>query len=138
MWLFGWFGLKTEFLVFWGWLRWPLTALMVMLAMALAYAKLPDIDAPFHLVTPGSVVGAAVWVAVTWGVGRLTLDVQRLDLAYGSLASVMVLLTWFYLSAFAFLFGGLLNAVLAPESKERAPKLPTASLVPPDGALGPQ
>lgn len=111
---------------------------MVMLAMALAYAKLPDIDAPFHLLTPGSVAGAAVWVAVTWGVGRLTLDVQRLDLAYGSLASVMVLLTWFYLSAFAFLFGGLLNAVLAPESKERAPKLAAAALVRPDGALGPQ
>jgi membrane protein len=138
VWLFGWFGLKTEFLLFWGWLRWPLTAAMVLGAMALAYAKLPDIDAPFHLLTPGSVAGAVLWVAVTWGVGRLTADVQRLDLAYGSLASVMVLLTWFYLSAFAFLFGGLLNAVLAPESPERAPKLVAPSLVRPDGALGPQ
>ncbi len=138
VWLFGWFGLKTEFLLVWGWLRWPVTTVMVMGAMALAYAKLPDIDAPFHLVTPGSVAGALIWVAVTWGVGLLTADVQRLDLAYGSLASVMVVLTWFYLSAFAFLFGGLLNAVLAPESKERAPKLTAPPLVRPDGALGPQ
>jgi membrane protein len=138
VWLFGWFGLRTEFLLFWGWLRWPLTALLVLGAMALAYTKLPDIDGPFHLVTPGSVVGALVWVAVTWGVSLLTADVQRLDLAYGSLASVMVLLTWFYLSAFAFLFGGLLNAVLAPESPERAPQKLAPALVSRDGALGPQ
>jgi membrane protein len=138
VWLFEWFGLKTEFLVFWGWLRWPTTSVMVMGAMALAYWKLPDIDAPFHLVTPGSLLGTLLWVAVTWGVSRLTANVQRLDLAYGSLASVMVLLTWFYLSAFAFLFGGLVNAVLAPEPSERAPKPVGPPLVASAGTLGPQ
>ena len=123
VWLFGGLGLRTEFLVVWGWLRWPTTALMVMGAMALAYSRLPDIDSRFHLVSPGSLVGALVWVAVTWGVGLWTSNVERVDLAYGSFASVMVLLTWFYLSAFAFLFGGLVNAVLAPEPQERAPRL---------------
>jgi membrane protein len=131
VWLFGWFGLRTEFLVFWGWLRWPTTALMVMGAMALANSRLPDIDAPFHLVTPGSLVGAVLWVAVTWGVGLVTANVERLDVAYGSLASVMVLLTWFYLSAFAFLLGGLVNAVLAPEPPERAPNVAPAAVATP-------
>jgi membrane protein len=131
VWLFGWFGLRTEFLVFWGWLRWPTTALMVMGAMALANSRLPDIDAPFHLVTPGSLVGAVLWVAVTWGVGLVTANVERLDVAYGSLASVMVLLTWFYLSAFAFLLGGLVNAVLAPEPPERAPNVAPAAIATP-------
>jgi len=78
-----------------------------------------------------------VWVAVTWAVGLLTANVERLDVAYGSLASVMVLLSWFYLSAFAFLLGGLVNAVLAPEPAERAPKRVAAPLGAPDGALGP-
>jgi len=122
VWLFGWFGLRTEFLVFWGWLRWPITALMVMGAMAFAYHQLPDVDAEFHLLTPGSLVGALLWVAVTWGVGVWTTNVERINLAYGSLAAIMVLLTWFYLSAFAFLFGGLVNAVLSPSPKERAPQ----------------
>ena len=138
VWLFDWFGLQTEFLVFWGWLRWPTTAVMVMGAMALANARLPDIDAPFHLVTPGSIVGAVVWVAVTWGVGLVTANVERLDVAYGSLASVMVLLSWFYLSGFAFLLGGLVNAVLAPEPPERAPKPVAPPLASPESALGPQ
>jgi membrane protein len=138
VWLFGWFGLKTEFLVFWGWLRWPTTAVMVMGAMALANARLPDIDAPFHLVTVGSLVGALLWVAVTWGVGLVTANMERLDVAYGSLASVMVLLSWFYLSAFAFLLGGLVNAVLAPpEPLDRAPKHAAQPLAV-EGALGPQ
>jgi membrane protein len=122
VWLFGWFGLRTEFLLLWGWLRWPITAVLVMGAMALAYYLLPDIDAPFHLVTPGSMVGALLWLGATWGFGRWTANVARIDLAYGSIAAVMVLLTWFYLSAFAFLLGGLVNAVLAPESTERAPR----------------
>ncbi|HXX31598.1 MAG TPA: YihY/virulence factor BrkB family protein [Myxococcaceae bacterium] len=122
VWLFSWFGMRTEFLLLWGWLRWPITAVMVTAAMALAYYVLPDIDAPFHLVTPGSLVGALVWLLATWGFGLWTANVARVDLAYGSIAAVMVLLTWFYLSAFAFLLGGLVNAVLSPEAEERAPR----------------
>ncbi len=121
VWLFGWFGLRPEFLLVWGWLRWPITTLMVMGAMALAYFRLPDVEGHFHLVTPGSAVGALLWMAVTWGVGLWTGNVERVNLAYGSIAAVMVLLTWFYLSAFAFLFGGLVNAVLAPAPTARAP-----------------
>ncbi len=124
VWLFTWFGLRTEFLLVWGWLRWPITMLMMMGAMALAYSRLPDVDAHFHLVTPGSLVGAVLWVAVTWGVGLWTTNAERVNLAYGSIAAVMVLLTWFYLSAFAFLFGGLVNAVLTPAPVERAPSRP--------------
>ncbi len=138
VWIFEWFGLRTEFLTFWGWLRWPITALLVMAAMALANSRLPDIHAPFHLVTPGSLVGAVVWVAVTWGVTLVSANVQRLDVAYGSLASVMVLLGWFYLCAFAFLLGGLVNAVLAPEPPERAPRHLAAPLAHGKGALGRQ
>jgi len=93
--------------------------------MALAYYRLPDIEAPFHLVTPGSLVGALLWMAVTWGVGLWTNNVERVNLAYGSISAVMVLLTWFYLSAFAFLFGGLVNAVLAPAQPGRAPSRPS-------------
>lgn len=122
VWLFSWFGMRTEFLLVWGWLRWPITTLMVMGSMALVYYVLPDIDAPFHLVTPGSVVGALLWLLATWAFGLWTSNVARVDLAYGSIAAVMVLLTWFYLSAFAFLFGGLVNAVLAPEARQRAPQ----------------
>jgi len=122
VWLFSWFGLRTEFLLVWGWLRWPITALMGTCAMALAYYVLPDIDAPFHLVTPGSVVGVLLWLLATWGVSLWTATVARVDLAYGSISAVMVLLMWFYLSAFAFLFGGLVNAVLAPEAHQRAPE----------------
>jgi membrane protein len=134
VWLFGWFGLRTEFLLVWGWLRWPITALLVMGTMALAYYALPDIDARFRLATPGSLVGAVLWLGATWGVGQWTANVARIDLAYGSIAAVMVLLSWFYLSAFVFLFGGLLNAVLAPEAAERAPR-PAAS--PSEEALRP-
>ena len=124
VWLFGWFGLRTEFLLVWGWLRWPITALMGTCAMALAYYVLPDIDAPFHLVTPGSVVGVLLWLLATWAFSLWTANVARVDLAYGSIAAVMVLLGWFYLSSFAFLFGGLVNAVLSPEAPGRSPPAP--------------
>ncbi|HMK72449.1 MAG TPA: YihY/virulence factor BrkB family protein [Myxococcaceae bacterium] len=124
VWLFSWFGLRTEFLLVWGWLRWPITALMGTCAMALAYYVLPDIDAPFHLVTPGSVVGVLLWLLATWAFSLWTANVARVDLAYGSIAAVMVLLGWFYLSSFAFLFGGLVNAVLSPEAPGRSPPAP--------------
>jgi membrane protein len=136
--LFGWFGLRTEFLLIWGWLRWPATALMLLGAMALAYTRLPDVDVPFRLVTWGSLAGTLLWLAVTWGVGLWTGNVERLDLAYGSFASAMVLLTWFYLSAFAFLFGGLVDAVLQPQPFARQPRPVDAQGIPADSPPSPQ
>ena len=60
-------GIASEYVFVWSWLRWPVTAAVIMLCAALAYYLLPDVEQEFKFITPGSVLGTMVWLLATWG-----------------------------------------------------------------------
>ncbi|MEA3058015.1 MAG: rane protein [Sphingomonadales bacterium] len=60
-------------------------------------------------ITPGSIFTAAVWLLLTLAFGFYVGKVANYAATYGSLAAVAGLLTWMYLSAYAFVFGAELN-----------------------------
>jgi membrane protein len=103
----------SAYLTAWTWVRWPLTALLAMLAVALAYWALPDVKTRFKLITPGSVVSTALWLLATWALTQYSEHFRSYNAAYGSLAGVAFLLLWLYVSGIALLLGAELNAVLA-------------------------
>jgi membrane protein len=105
-------GVQSEFLWIMHWLRWPVTALMIMTVAALAYYFLPDVEQCFKFLSPGAVVATMAWLLATWGFGAYVSSFSSYNVTYGSLGGVMVLLTWLYISSFIFLMGGELNAIL--------------------------
>lgn len=60
--------------------------------------------------TPGSAFSAVGWLIVTAGFGFYVTRFANYDATYGSLGSVVALLTWIYLSSYVFLFGAELNS----------------------------
>jgi membrane protein len=100
------------------WLRWPVTALVIMLAAATAYYFLPNVEQKFKYITPGSIVATAAWMGATWGFGQYVSHFGSYDATYGSIGGAIILLTWFYISAAIFLLGGKINAVIEQASKE--------------------
>ena len=66
--------------------------------------------AEWSWLTPGSLLSAAAWLAVTAGFGIYVTRFAHYDATYGSLGAVVALLTWIYLSAYVFLFGAELNS----------------------------
>lgn len=93
------------------WLRWPLSALVLLLTMSVNYQVLPDVQRKFRIFTLGSVVSAVLWVVVTWGFTLYAEHFGNYNAAYGSIGGVIVLLTWLYLSGLIFLIGGQINAL---------------------------
>ena len=77
-------------------------------------------------ITPGSIFAALGWIALTLGFGFYAANFGNYGKTYGSLATVVVLLTWMYLSAYVLLFGGELNSELEHQTlndtTEGAPK----------------
>jgi membrane protein len=61
-------------------------------------------------ITPGSVFTAIAWLILGLGLGPYVANVGHFDTTYGSLGTVVALLTWIYLSTYALLFGAQLNA----------------------------
>ncbi len=116
----------------WTLLRWPLAFVAVLLFFALVYYLAPNVDQrDWKWVTPGSLVGALLWLALSGLFALYTSFSESYDKTYGSLAGGIVLLLWLNYSAVAILFGAELNSELDRQADIRAAGGPDAGLVKP-------
>lgn len=67
-------------------------------------------DAKWKWITPGSLVAAISWLVLTVAFGFYVGHFTDYHASYGSLGAVVALLTWMYLSAYAFIVGAELNS----------------------------
>lgn len=92
-------------------LSWCLAAILCVTAIGGIYRFAPNrADARWQWLSLGSVLATLLWVAATLGFGFYVSRFGTFDATYGSLGAVVVLLLWLYLSAYAVLLGGLVNA----------------------------
>ncbi len=71
------------------------------------YRVAPNHIAPsWGAVLPGAILFALIWVGATAIFGAYVSQINDYNATYGSLAAVVILLTWFYLSAYVLLLGG--------------------------------
>ena len=120
-------GLGGTFTSVWNVLQWPLVLAFVLFAFALIYYFAPNVrEIKWYWITPGSVLGLALWLLISFAF-RLYINLfDTYSATYGSLGAVMILLLWLYLTGAAIIVGGELNAVIenaaaeagAPDAKE--------------------
>ena len=67
-------------------------------------------EAKWRWITPGSLFAAIAWLILTIAFGFYVTHFTNYEASYGSLGAVAALLTWMYLSAYAFVFGAELNS----------------------------
>ncbi|MEK8090377.1 YihY/virulence factor BrkB family protein [Thermithiobacillus plumbiphilus] len=92
-------------------LRWPLLAGIVMVLLAVLYRYAPSRGEPrWSWVSTGAVVATLMWVAGSLGFSFYVENFANYNKTYGSLGAVVILLMWFYYSAFIILLGAELNA----------------------------
>ena len=125
-------GLGGAFELFWGILRWPLAFVAILIFFALVYYLAPNTDVRnWSWVTPGSLVGALAWLALSGLFALYTSFSDSYSRTYGALASGIVLLLWLNYSAFALLFGAELNSELDEQAEIRAAGGEEAGLIRP-------
>jgi membrane protein len=117
-WVAGQLGIQHFYTVIWAWLRWPITMLLIMFVAAVLYYFLPDVEQEWRFITPGSVVGTALWLLATWGFTQYAEHFGKYDVTYGSIGGIIVLLTWLYLTGLIFVVGGEVNAILEHAAHE--------------------
>jgi membrane protein len=106
-------ALDLESFVQWLWwtAQWPILLLGLLLVFAAIFYLGPDVDHPrWQFLTFGTVISVVVWLLAS---GAFALFVSRFgtfDKTWGSLAAVIIMLTWLWLSGLALLFGAEINA----------------------------
>ena len=125
--------LGGAFVVVWTVVRWALALAALMVLFAAFYYLAPNRESPrWAWVSAGGVLAALIWLVASLGFSFYVSSFGSYAETYGSLAGVVVLMLWLYLTGIAVMVGGELNAELERQSALRAGEVPPASGVSPD------
>jgi membrane protein len=105
--------------VAWVWwiAEWPILLVGLLAAFSTLLHLGPDVvHRRWHFVTPGAVLATVIWLAVSGAFAFYTSSFGSYNKTWGTLAAVIVMLTWLWLAAMALLLGAELNA----ETERRA------------------
>jgi membrane protein len=111
-------GLGHAFTILWAVARWPIAFTGILLFLGLVYYLAPaERPSSWRWITPGSLLGATLWLVLSGLFALYTSFSSSYDRTYGSLAGAIVLLLWLNYSAVALLLGAELNAELERRAK---------------------
>ena len=103
----------------------------ILLFFAFVYYLAPNRDQRnWKWVTPGSLVGAVLWLVLSGLFALYVTFAGNYTKTYGTIASGVILLLWLNYSAFALLFGAELNAEL-DRRRHSTQQRPKAGLISP-------
>jgi membrane protein len=114
-------GHETMVAYLWWIVQWPLLVLGLLAAFATMLYLGPDVEQrSWRLVSPGALVAVVVWLAASGAFAFYTAHFDSYNKAWGSLAAVIVLLTWLWITGLALLFGAELDSELEGARGSRA------------------
>jgi len=105
-------GLSGDSGSFWTSLRLPLAALLAFTALAILYYYAPEARQRFVHILPGSVTATVLWLTASSAFRLFVRNFGNYNATYGSLAAVVILLAYFWLTGFIFLLGAEINALM--------------------------
>jgi membrane protein len=104
-------GVSSTAVSVWNIAKWALVAALFLLMIALIYYASPNVkQRGFAWITPGGIVALVAWLAASAGFGIYVSQFGSYNKVYGSMAGVVVLLIWLWITNLAILFGHELNA----------------------------
>jgi len=109
--------------------RWPLLAAFVMFGLAALYRYAPSRDKPrWEWISWGAVSATLLWIAASVLFSLYAANFGNYNKTYGSVGAIIILLTWFYLTAYIVLLGGELNAEMEHQTVKDTTKGPERPL----------
>ena len=98
----------------------PFTAIALIGMALVLYLLTPENYLTIRQALPGAIFFSLGWITVTKLFQLYVARYSRYDATYLALASIIILLTWMYMTCLFLLLGGKLNAILRRERERRA------------------
>lgn len=100
-------------------LRWPLLGVVAILALSALYRYCPDrSSAKWRWLAPGATFAVILWLISSALFSWYVSSFGNYNEMYGSVGAVVILLFWFYLTAYIFLLGAELNAEMEHQTRQ--------------------
>lgn len=110
--IFSYLNLSERFPIVWELFRWVLSFSIIAIVFSCLYYFAPNKRLPFKEVLIGGLFATLGWQLTSLGFSYYVSNFGNYSATYGSIGGVIVLMFWFYLSAFIIILGGVINAVI--------------------------
>ena len=105
----------------WGYLRFVILALIMAISLGVLYQLALGQRRPLREVLPGVGSSLAAWMLLSMAFSYYVENVAQYARLYGSIATIVVVLLWLYMSGQVLILGAELSAALAQQKKNAAP-----------------
>ena len=114
-------GIQSVLTYVWWAAQWPILIAGLLAAFATLLWLGPDVEHPrWRFLTVGSAIAVAVWLIASGAFAVYTSKFGSYNKTWGSLAAVIIMLTWLWLTSLALLFGAEFNAEARAEPRASA------------------
>lgn len=103
--IFSFLGVKVSGADIWLILRWPVSLVLYFLNISFLYYIMPTQKLRYRYIIPGSLFASAGVLIVTYGYNLYVSGLANYNVLYGSLATVIAMLIWFYMIGWVFTLG---------------------------------
>ncbi len=102
-------SLRLEYNPHLGKIRYSISSIIMFLSIAFSYYAIPNIKQSFIRVIPGTVMVFILWLLFAYIFSSYISYYQRFNFIYGSLASIILTLLFFYILGLIYIFGAEFN-----------------------------
>jgi membrane protein len=114
------FEIKKKTIVpYWNTLRWVVIILLLFYGNAFIYKYAPHIKEKWPLLSPGSILSTFLMLATTLGFSYWVNNFSAYNKVYGSIGTVLIVMTLIYINALILLIGFELNVSIEVLRKEQ-------------------
>ncbi len=113
-------GIGSTAVTVWDIAKWPVLLIIVSLMISILYWVAPNAKRGFQWVSPGGILAVVAWLIASGLFAFYVANFSHYNKTYGSIAGVIVLLIWLWISNIAILFGAEFNAELERGRAARA------------------
>ncbi|MFB9861585.1 YihY/virulence factor BrkB family protein [Salinicoccus siamensis] len=117
--MFGIIGLDEQFQTIWNLVRSLLPVLLVFIVFVVIYTTAPNIKLQIKAVIPGAIFTTIAFLVASWGFSFYISNFNNYSATYGSIAGVIVLILWLYITGVIIILGAQINAILHKRSMKK-------------------
>ncbi|WP_462421193.1 YihY/virulence factor BrkB family protein [Salinicoccus sp. Marseille-QA3877] len=114
--MFGVIGLDDQFSTIWNLVRSILPVLLVFIVFLIMYLTAPNIKVKLKSVVPGTIFTTIAFLVASWGFSVYVSGFGNYSATYGSIAGVIILIFWLYITGVIIILGAQINAIIHKNS----------------------
>jgi membrane protein len=120
--MFEFMGIASETNTFWTSIRLPMAFILNLISLSVLYYFAPEARQKLLSILPGAITSTILWILASSAFRIFLRNFGAYNKTYGSLAALIILMVWLWISGLVFLLGAEINSLMKRVEDEDSPR----------------